>query len=146
MCIRDSTNINFFIWYCSTNFKQRHSTSNIPKGITCLNYSFNFNCLLFIFQKTLEKRKKFTKAFFSYNFKLYYFYSHIKNFRFFSSNFSVVSFCILLLGWKKNLLFITSKYNFSACCFYFFWNDFRIKISSRNYNKPILLLAWIIFY
>ncbi len=130
--INNFTNINFFIWYRSTDFKQRYSTSNIPKGITCFNYSFNFNNLLFIFQKTLEKRKKFTKAFFSYNFKFYYFYNHLKNFRFFFSNFTIISFCILSLGWKKNFLFITSKYNFPTSCFYFFWNDFRTKISSWN--------------
>jgi len=94
--------------------------ATFPKGLLVLIIALTSITYYLSFKKPWKKEKKLPKPFFLTILSFIIFIISFKNFRFFSSNLSIVNFCFLLLGRKKNFLFITSKYNFSISCLYFF--------------------------
>ena len=107
--------------------------ATFPKGLLLLIIGLTLIVFYLSIKKPWKIEKKLPKTFFLTLFSFILFVIVSKTLDFFFSDIIIINFCFLLLGWKKIILFDISEYNFSNNCFYFFWNNFGVKISPR-YN------------
>ena len=121
--------------------------ATFPKGLLVLIIVLTLIIYYLSIKKPWKVEKKITKSFFFNIREFFNFCNSFKNFRFLFSDIVIICLCFILLGGKKNFFFSTSKCSFSDYSIYFFWDNFRFKISSWHNHKYLLpILKWKIYF